>query len=337
MTTQTNIADLQQKFMIKLTPEIQKRVSKDDRKMLADAYMKLFTGFTWVNWTNKHSLGRAWQTALGQCDSFIKTKNDKNLAAQYLKNVFSAHKPYWSQVIMTHKNRDKAINPNQNEAKQIREHGTNMIRTAMDTINIILAQYNDRAEQMVAMQQQKTDTQYAAQPAVQPQAKSGAFPTLRDTKKQSEIPVMTADKEKSVLSMPEKSPQQMVQPEQMAALQKQQQQQQMPQPQLNPAVQPQAQLAQESQQKPDVQYAPRPAVQPQAKSGAFPTLRDTKKQSEIPVMTADKEKSALPTPQKKAALAQAEQKVIAQHAQLQIQMQKRMQMWIIGQQFQNAA
>ena len=243
MTTQTNIADLQQKFMIKLTPEIQKRVSKDDRKMLADAYMKLFTGFTWVNWTNKHSLGRAWQTALGQCDSFIKTKNDKNLAAQYLKNVFSAHKPYWSQVIMTHKNRDKAINPNQNEAKQIREHGTNMIRTAMDTINIILAQYNDRAEQMVAMQQQKTDTRYAAQPA----------------------------------------------------------------------------------------------VQPQAKSGAFPTLRDTKKQSEIPVMTADKEKSALPMPQKKAALAQAEQKVIAQHAQLQIQMQKRMQMWIIGQQFQNAA
>ena len=335
MTTQTNIADLQQKFMIKLTPEIQKRVSKDDRKMLADAYMKLFTGFTWVNWTNKHSLGRAWQTALGQCDSFIKTKNDKNPAAQYLKNVFSAHKPYWSQVIMTHKNRDKAINPNQNEAKQIREHGTNMIRTAMDTINIILAQYNDRAEQMVAMQQQKTDTQYSAQPAVQPQAKSGAFPTLRDTKKQSEIPVMTADKEKSVLPVPEKSPQQTMQPEQMAALQKQQQQ--MPQPQLNPAVQPQAQLAQASQQKPDVQYSAQPAVQPQAKSGAFPTLRDTKKQSEIPVMTADKEKSALPMPQKKAALAQAEQKVIAQHAQLQIQMQKRMQMWIIGQQFQNAA
>ena len=333
MTTQQNIADLQQKFMIKLTPEIQKRVSKDDRKMLADAYMKLFAGFTWVNWTNKHSLGRAWQTALGQCDSFIKTKNDKNLAAQYLKNVFSAHKPYWSQVIMTHKNRDKAINPNQNEAKQIREHGINMIRTAMDTINIILAQYNDRAEQMVAMQQQKTDTRYSAQPAVQPQAKSGAFPTLRDTKKQSEIPVMTADKEKSVLPVPEKSPQQTMQPEQMAALQKQQQQ--IPQPQLNPAVQPQ--LAQASQQKPDVQYAPRPAVQPQAKSGAFPTLRDTKKQSEIPVMTTDKEKSALSIPQKKASLAQAEQKVIAQHAQLQIKMQKRMQMWIIGQQFQNAA
>ena len=74
MTTQT-IAEQQKTFVIKIDKNIERTIDSATRKKLVDAYMKLFSGFAWVNWTKKQSLGRAWQGALGQCESFLKTKN----------------------------------------------------------------------------------------------------------------------------------------------------------------------------------------------------------------------------------------------------------------------
>ena len=85
MTNQQNIAMAQQKFVIQIDSKTLQRVKPFDRAELVECMLKLFSGFSWVNWTNGHSLGRAWQTALSQCGAFCDTKNDKNPAAKYLK------------------------------------------------------------------------------------------------------------------------------------------------------------------------------------------------------------------------------------------------------------
>ena len=143
MTNQQNIAIAQQKFIIQIDDKTLKRVKPHDRAELVNAYMQLFSGFSWVNWTNGHSLGRAWQTAIMQCGAFCESKNKKNPAAKYLNATYNGHKKYWSQIIMTHKNRENTINQKDEHIKKLREHGMCMIRQAMDKINLILARYNE--------------------------------------------------------------------------------------------------------------------------------------------------------------------------------------------------
>lgn len=143
MTNQQNIANAQQKFIIQIDSKTLNRIRPFDRTELVKCYVQMFSGFAWVNWTNKFSLGRAWQTALTQCGAFCEPKNNKNPAAKYLQATFRAHKKYWSQIIMTHKNRENTINPNDAHVKNLRQHGQRMIREAMDKINLILSRYNE--------------------------------------------------------------------------------------------------------------------------------------------------------------------------------------------------
>ena len=143
MINQQNIATMQQKFVIQIDEKTLKRVKPFDREELVKAYLQLFAGFSWVNWTKGHSLGRAWQTALSQCAAFCESKNKKNPAAKYLNAACGGHRKYWSQVIMTHENRENTINSAGEKAKQLREHGKRMIRQAIDRINLILARYNE--------------------------------------------------------------------------------------------------------------------------------------------------------------------------------------------------
>ncbi len=149
MERQQNIAQSQEKFIIKLDDDIAKTLPESERKKLLDAYMNLFSGFSWVNWTNKYSLGRAWQTALTQCGTFIETKNKKNPAARYLSNVYNSHKKYWSKVIMTSATRENTIDQNDEKIKQMRVQGEHTIQTAMDIINLVLARYNEHIEEQV--------------------------------------------------------------------------------------------------------------------------------------------------------------------------------------------
>ena len=318
MNTLQNVAELQENFAIKLDSNIAKHVDEFDRKIIANAYLKLFSGFARLNWTNNYSLGRAWQTALMQCDAFIKTKNNKTPAEKYLKNVFAAHKPYWSRVIMTHKNRDNVIDQNSPHAKQIREHGQKMIRDAIDTVNMILARYNEYTEELVATaaqnkaiqqsqphtqsrpqaaqqpmatQPKRPDIQYAAKPAVKQPEMSGAFPTLRDTTKKPNI------------VKAEEKPRQFATPEILAQEQENimhaQAEQKKPDSLPQAAQQPMATQA----KQPDIQYAAKPAVKQPEMSGTFPTLRDTAKNPNI-VKTEEKQPE-LPQIDKKIALAQA--------------------------------
>ena len=154
MEAQKNIAEFQEKFVVPVPANIAKIVDERDRKILADSYLKLYSGFSWINWTKGHSLGRAWQTALTQCESFINTKKNNNPALKHLRNVFKSHKKYWSRVIMTHHDSENKISGNTDQIAHMRAYGMQLIREAMDKINLILSRYNERIEEL-GMEQQK--------------------------------------------------------------------------------------------------------------------------------------------------------------------------------------
>ena len=340
MNTQINIAENQEKFIIHVDPQIAKIVLPFERKEMAEAYLTMFTGFTWRNWTNKYSLGRAWQTALAQCGTFCDTKNKKNPAAKYLKNVYDAHKKYWSRVIMTHGARDNLINPDDQEIKKLRAHGERMIREAMDKINLILARYNERTEELIATQskekaqmhtpaQAQSVHQPGAAPAqapmhalpqapqqvaqnsvksvAQPAQQSGAFAMVRDTVKKPTTAI--ADK-------PVEVPTVVAKPAQAKPIEKKQE---------HPAVKPV--VAQK--QKPIVHHMPKAVAAPVKKSGALPAVRDNVKQQNI-VKSEEKVKEFQVAQQRLEISAK-------QRAQLQLKFQQQIQMWQIGQFKQNAA
>lgn len=321
MNTQMNIAENQEKFIIRVDPQIAKIVLPFDRKEMAEAYLQMFSGFAWRNWTNKYSLGRAWQTALTQCGAFCDTKNKKNPAAKYLTNVYDAHKKYWSRVIMTHGARDNLINPDDQEIKKLRAHGERMIREAMDKINLILARYNERTEELIATQsKEKAQMHTSAMPQVpqqvaqnsvksvaQPAQQSGAFAMVRDTVKKPTTAI--ADK-------PVEVPTVVAKPAQAKPIEKKQEQ-----PAVNPVV--------AQKQKPIVHHMPKAVAAPVKKSGALPAVRDNTKQPNV-VKSEEKVKEFQVAQQRLEISAE-------QRAQLQIEFQRRIQMWQIGQFKQNAA
>lgn len=319
MNTQTNIAENQEKFIIHVDPQIAKIVSPFDRKELAAAYLQMFSGFAWRNWTNKYSLGRAWQTALAQCGAFCDTKNKKNPAAKYLKNLYDAHKKYWSRVIMTHGARDNLINPDDQEIKKLRAHGERMIRESMDKINLILARYNERVEELIATQsKEKAQMHTSAMPqamaqtaksVAQPAQQSGAFAMVRDAVKCPNAAI--ADKP---VEVPMAKPAQAKPIEQKVAEQK-------------PAHTPIEVRKQTPQTV--VQHAPKSVAQPVKPSGALPVTQDKVKQHNV-----------VKTKTKAEEFAKAEKRMeisAEQRVQMQIEFQKRIQMWQLGQYKQNAA
>ncbi len=137
-----------QKMIVKIDKDVAKKIDAVERKKLFDSYLKLYSGFAWVNWTNKQSLGRAWQTALVQCEEFLKNKNQNNPVTKHLKNVASAHKATWSRVIMTNKNSPNTLNKSPEEIQQLQQHGKKQIREAMDIINLISAKHLAHTEEL---------------------------------------------------------------------------------------------------------------------------------------------------------------------------------------------
>lgn len=269
MHAQQNIAQNQQKFVIRVDDKVAKIVSPTDRQEIASAYLQMFSGFAWVNWTNKYSLGRAWQTALGQCGSFIENKGNKNPAAKYLANAYVGHKKYWSRVIMMHSARENTINPDDQKIKQLREHGTNMIRGAMDKINLVLARYNERVEELITTQTKQAQ--------------------LHTSARAPQVAAAT------------------VQPAQTATV-------------ATPAA------------------TPAPVVK-----NVNPTAKPVVVQSSMPrqqakqVVTPTPKPQAAPKPDNRAAFNIAKQRLEQQSAQAKMAMQQKLKIWIIGQNYQNAA
>lgn len=356
MDAQQNVAVAQEKFIINLDANVAKIVSPVDRKELAAAYLQMFSGFAWRNWTNKYSLGRAWQTALAQCAAFTDTKNDKNPAAKYLKNVYEAHKKYWSRVIMTHSGRDNTINPNDQDIQKLRAHGERMIREAMDKINLILARYNERGEKLVGQQKQAQAQHHAVQPQPQvgamaqqntpqqadmmAQANAMPMPSMAQITEQERPAVAQATKsvaqptaQSGAFAMMRdtvKRPNAAIvdKPVEVPMAKPAEQQMEKQQPTVAKPAQMPIDVQKQTPQT-VVQHAPKSVAQHVKPSGALPAIQDKAKQQNV-----------VKTETKAEEFAKAEKRVeisAEQRAQLQIEFQKRIQMWQLGQFKQNAA
>ena len=71
---------------------------------------------------------------------------------------------------MTHNGRENTINPDDKRIKELRAHSEKMIRAAMDKINLILARYNERTEELIATQaKEKTQMHTTASVQAMPQ------------------------------------------------------------------------------------------------------------------------------------------------------------------------
>ena len=234
MQEKQNVANLQEKFVVKVMPQVAKIVDKEQRAMLSMAYLKLFAGFSCVNWAEKKSLGQAWYTALGQCGAFVETKKKTNPAARYLRSVYAAHKKYWVRLLMTHKNRDIVASLPDESLKKMKQLGHKMIRDAVATINLVLARYNEYSEELVATQ--ATPAGHAT-PAGQAMPMTQAVPVEKLQPIPQAMPVMQPEKIQPVqMKQPEKvQPVPVIPPEKVLAKSAEQAK---PMTQAVPATQP---------------------------------------------------------------------------------------------------
>lgn len=135
-------------IQIPVNQNVRQRVDVRDRVALANAYMKMFSGASWVRWANGDCLGRAWQGALEMCGTIVGAKQkSNNPAAQHLNNVYVAHKKYWSRIIMTNRSSDSVINANSEDVVSKSEYGKRLMGEGLGEINIILARYQERVEE----------------------------------------------------------------------------------------------------------------------------------------------------------------------------------------------
>lgn len=134
---------------ILFSPEIQEKIfinsrhlplDMDKKRRLASAYMKLYFGLSCMNWANKKNLGTAWQTALGQMQNFIDSKDKKNPAVQFLALVHNEHKKNWPKHIMTHPQRDSVLTGDKMQIAQWQLYAQKQIQSAMGEITLLTVQ-----------------------------------------------------------------------------------------------------------------------------------------------------------------------------------------------------
>ncbi|MBR2412267.1 MAG: hypothetical protein IKB10_01215 [Alphaproteobacteria bacterium] len=190
MTNQLKTAQIQEKVVIALTPQISKRVDKKIRMELIQQYRKLFAGFALAKWAKKYPWGRAWQNAISLNGAMIMIAKKKltpnNMAVKYMENVHAAYKKYWSKTIMTHPERDTKTVESDTDLKKMRAHAMRMINDATNKIMEILRRYNERENEIIIEQvqsQEKAQTPKAPAPqqAAQTPATQMATPAPQQT------------------------------------------------------------------------------------------------------------------------------------------------------------
>ena len=112
---------------------------------------------------------------------------------------------------MTHPSRENTINPTDKKIQELRAIGTNMIRTAMDTINLILARYNEYIEEMTINQsndnakpQQNTQSvaRAAAKPIEKQMPQQNIQPVARAVAKPIEKTMVQQNNQKNIQKIP---------------------------------------------------------------------------------------------------------------------------------------
>lgn len=87
----------------------EKKLSEKDKQKISSAYFQLFYNISFSNWLKGMTLGEAWYRAINKMKTFIASKSPENPATMYLRQIFSAHKTKWAQLIMTSPEKDTVI------------------------------------------------------------------------------------------------------------------------------------------------------------------------------------------------------------------------------------
>lgn len=122
-------------------PITSQEITEADKKKLSDAYSDLFFGLAGANWARDMTLGAAWYHALKQISGMIGAKDKNNPAAMYLNQVFAAHRAKWSQVIMTHSEKDKPMEMSADAKQKWSSDRAKQIGDAMAVINVFILKY----------------------------------------------------------------------------------------------------------------------------------------------------------------------------------------------------
>ena len=117
----------------KLPPEIIKQMKKD--------YVKMYYGFTSINWGMGKTLGISWQKALEQMDSFVatKTKISGHPANNELINFHSEFRRDMSKAIMTNPNTNLKLE--ERLKKNFLDYGTKSVKESKGALDGLYQKY----------------------------------------------------------------------------------------------------------------------------------------------------------------------------------------------------
>jgi len=117
-------------------------LNKEQQKQIAIAYSKMFYALTTIHWCNGATLGTAWQKALEQMSSFVKTKsNPGHPMNKYLHALDNQYRREISERIMTSKYSDEKINMNPELAKKWSDVATKQFQSYLKTMNDMYKEY----------------------------------------------------------------------------------------------------------------------------------------------------------------------------------------------------
>jgi hypothetical protein len=117
-------------------------LTKDQEKQIARHFATMFYALTTIHWCNGATLGVAWQKALEQMSSFVKTKsNPEHPMNKYLHALDNQYRRDISERIMTSPYSDSKIEMNSERAKQWVTHETQEYKKSLQFMNDMYKQY----------------------------------------------------------------------------------------------------------------------------------------------------------------------------------------------------
>lgn len=136
-------------LMCKNAKGLPPQLSQQHKQMLTNAYLDLFFGLAGTNWARDgKTLGGAWYRALQQIEGLMGAKNKSNPAAMYLNQIFAAERAKWSQIVMTHPQKDTVMELSQSAKQKWTSLRAKQVGNAMADIDVIIQFYKKQgAEQ----------------------------------------------------------------------------------------------------------------------------------------------------------------------------------------------
>ncbi len=151
-------------------------------RAMEKSYVQMFSALTYQNMLSKQPLGQAWYSALKQMESFVATKDKFNPAAAEMHKIFTQHKKHISKLAMTHKNKDRVINPTPQQRAQMQSRISADVNAGKDAMNKIITTYKPFADQArSAMEKLAAEKAKQKMPGTTPRP---TVKTFQDAKKQ---------------------------------------------------------------------------------------------------------------------------------------------------------